>query len=117
MREVRLLGSELPLATASFLACVATILELRFEDLPRPRAGEDPVAGWTLSRWLGGLGLGLAPIADPAGFSWPGPWLAQAGERFVVMFGVTSGVVWDPAGGPEVVPAALEKGFSLAAAD
>ncbi len=90
--------SELPLATASFLACLATILELRFEDLPVPSAGEDPT-GWTVSRWLGGLGLGLARIADAASFSWPGPWIARAGGRFVVMYGVPSGVVWDPAGG------------------
>ena len=34
----------------------------------------DPWTVW--SNWLAGRGLGLVPIADPAGFSWPGPWLA-----------------------------------------
>jgi MOSC domain-containing protein YiiM len=66
---------------------------------------------------LGGLGLGLARVADPASFSWPGPWIARAGGRFVVMFGVPSGVVWDPAGGSEVQPADIQDGFLVAAAD
>ena len=117
MREVRLPESDLPIESASFLACLATTLELPFEELPLPSAGEDSVPGWTVSRWLGGLGLGLARIADPPTFSWPGPWIARAGGRFVVMYGVPSGVVWDPAGGPEVEPAALEDGFIVAASD
>jgi hypothetical protein len=117
MREVRPPQSDLPLEAASFVACLATILELPVEDLPRPAQDADPATGWGISRWLGGLGLGLARIADPASFSWPGPWIARAGGRFVVMFGVPSGVVWDPAGGPEVEPADLEDGFIVAAAD
>jgi hypothetical protein len=117
MREVRPPDSDLPVATATFLACLATILELAFEDLPRPSADADPATGWGMSRWLGGLGLGLARIADPPTFSWPGPWIARAGGRFVVMFGVPSGVVWDPAGGPEVESTDLEDGFLVAAAD
>ena len=117
MREVRLPESDLPLEAASFAACLATILELPFEALPRPAEGADPATGWGVSRWLGGLGLGLARIADPASFSWPGPWIARTAGRFVVMFGVPSGVVWDPAGGPEVEPADIEDGFLVAAAD
>src|SRR5437764_14929613 len=117
MREVRLPESDLPIATASFLACLATILELPIEDLPRPAAGEDSGPGWRISRWLGGLGLGLARIAEPETFSWPGPWIGRAGERFVVMYGVPSGAVWDPAGDGEIDPAALEDGFLVAAAD
>lgn len=117
MREVRLPESDLPLEAAAFTACLATILELPFEALPRPAEGADPATGWGMSRWLGGLGLGLARVADPASFSWPGPWIARAGGRFVVMFGVPSGVVWDPAGGPEVEPADIEDGFLVAAAD
>ena len=117
MREVRLPESELSLETASFLACLATILELPFEDLPLPPAGESLATGWTVSRWLGGLGLGLAKIADPATFSWAGPWIARTRGRFVVMYGVPSGVVWDPAGGSEVEPDSLEDGFLVAAAD
>ncbi|HUA49573.1 MAG TPA: MOSC domain-containing protein [Solirubrobacteraceae bacterium] len=119
MREVRLADSELPVQVASFMACLATIIELPVEQLPRPAAGEDPATGWTLTRWLGGLGMGLARIADPASFAWPGPWIGRAPdpERFVVMYGVPSGVVWDPAGGPEVDRAAIEDGFIVAASD
>jgi hypothetical protein len=122
MREVRLPPSDLPLDAASFLACLATIVELPLADLPRPREDEDP-PGWTVPRWLGGLGLGLARIADPASFSWPGPWIARirpprpAPRRSVVMFGVPSGVVWDPGGGGEVDPLWIEDGFLVAAAD
>ncbi len=123
MREVRLPESDLPPETGSFLACLATILELPYEALPTPPANEDPAAGWVVPRWLGGLGLGLARIADPASFSWPGPWIARlratepGGLRSVVMYGVPSGVVWDPAGGPEIEPESIEDGFIVAAAD
>jgi hypothetical protein len=108
---------------ASFLACLATILELPFDELPRPAAGEDPVSGWTASRWLGGLGLGLVPIAGASSFSWPGPWIARvrpraaAEARYVVMFGVPSGVVWDPAGDGAVEATGIEAGILVAAAD
>jgi hypothetical protein len=42
-------------------------------------------------------------MADAASFSWPGPWIARrpardgSGPRSVVMFGVPSGAIWDPA--------------------
>ncbi len=61
----------------SFLACVSYILELAPADLPQPAADEDPALGWTVSRWLGGLGMGIAGLADPASFAWPGPWIAR----------------------------------------
>jgi hypothetical protein len=117
MREVRLPDSELPLEAASFLACLATVLELPFDRMPPTAAGEDLPTGWTVSRWLGGLGLGLARIASPSSFSWPGPWIARAKGRFVVMYGVPSGVVWDPAGGTAIDADSIEDGFLVAAAD
>lgn len=123
MREVAIPSRGLDLDAGSFLACLATILELPFEDLPRPAADEDPASGWTLSRWLGGRGLGLARIADPASFSWPGPWIARgsprgsADRRSVVMYGIPSGVVWDPAGGAAMENRSIEDGFVVAAAD
>jgi hypothetical protein len=117
MREVRLPESELPPEAASFLACLATILELPFDRLPALGAGEDPASGWTVSRWLGGLGLGLARIANPADFTWAGPWIGRAGGRFVVMYGVPSGIVWDPAGGPEIDRDSVQEGFLVAAGD
>jgi hypothetical protein len=74
-------------------------------------------------RWLGGLGLGLVPIADAASFSWAGPWIGWVrppddGERrAVVMYGVPSGVVWDPSGVTENDGWQLEGGFAVAALD
>ncbi|HSC04561.1 MAG TPA: hypothetical protein VLC49_14625, partial [Solirubrobacteraceae bacterium] len=119
MREVRLPESEEPREAASFLACLATVLELPFEDLPRPAEGADHATGWGMSRWLGRFGLGLARVAEPTSFSWPGPWIARvtAPHRYVVMYGVPSGVVWDPAGDGEVEPDSIEDGFLVAAAD
>jgi hypothetical protein len=105
------------------LACVATILEIPIEELPHPAPDEDPAAGWTISRWLGGRGLGLVRIADPVSFSGPGPWIARveaaAPSEFchVVMYGVPSGVVWDPAGRSRSAGGSIVEGFLLAAAD
>ncbi len=85
----------------SFAACIATILELPFSEVIGPEPGEE-VGGKRVARWLGGFGVGLVPIANPTSFAWPGPWIARMrrdGEhRAVIMFGVPSGVVWDPAG-------------------
>jgi MOSC domain len=126
MREVSIPSEAgaLPRPVASFLACVATIIEAPFDLLPRPARGEDPATGWTVTRWLGGLGLGLAAVADARSFSWPGPWIARShpdspgAARSVVMFGVPSGVVWDPAGAAdEFDPDWIADGFLVAAAD
>lgn len=108
---------------SSFLACLATVLELSPRRLPALASEEDPATGWTVSRWLGGLGLGLAKVAEPSTFTWPGPWLARVKQpddphpRFVVMYGVPSGVVWDPAGDGAVDNEWLVDGFLIAAGD
>ena len=122
MREVDLPGSALDLQVASFRASLATILELPLEALPELQTGEDPATGWVASRWLGGLGLGLARVAGAGSFAWAGPWLARIRPpdgrlRFVVMYGVPSGVVWDPGGDGVVESAWIEDGFVVAAAD
>ena len=121
MREVGLPpDSSLPADTATFLACVATILELPLADLPVP-ADDDPGTGWAVMRWLGGRGLGLVPIAAPAAFAWAGPWIARvraAGERrAVVMYGVPSGVAWDPSGVTQADGWTIEDGFLVAPLD
>ncbi len=119
MREVDLDGAAGDLASASLRACLATILELPAAEIPA-LAGEDPATGGTISRWLGGLGLGLVRLADPGSFAWPGPWLgvvAAPERRFVVMYGVPSGVVWDPGGDGVVKRGAIEDAFLVAAAD
>jgi MOSC domain len=63
-------------------------------------------------QWLAERNLGLVPIADAAGFDWPGHWLARVraddGDHVVVMFGSPSGPMHDPAG-------ALARGGSIEA--
>jgi hypothetical protein len=124
LKEASLADAALPVDTASFLSCLATILELPVDDLPALSAGEDAATGWTVSRWLGGLGLGLARVAEPGSFTWAGPWLglvqppaASGARRWVVMYGVPSGVVWDPAGDGAVEREWVQDGFVIAAAD
>lgn len=122
MKEISFPESELSRDAASFLACLASILELPAEQLPMPSRHEDAATGWTVSRWLSGLGLGLVPIAEPATFSWAGPWIARirlpdGNRRSVVMYGVPSGVIWDPAGEGEIDPVWIETGFVVAATD
>ncbi len=83
----------------SFASCLASALGLDRDALPTPD-GEHAVF-WR--QWLAGRNLGLVPISDPASFSWPGFWIAAAeapggGRDAVLMFGVPSGPVLDPAG-------------------
>jgi hypothetical protein len=122
VKEVGLPTSGSSVDARSFVACLATVLELPVEELPAPAADEDAATGWSVSRRLGGLGVGLVRIADPATFVWPGPWLARvrppgAERRTVVMYGVPSGVVWDPAGDARVDHSWIEDAFLVAASD
>ena len=115
-----------PLATSgplqrSVAACLASILELDAGDVPVPDA-EHPEP-WTVWRnWLGQRGLGLVPIADPASFNWPGPWVAllraAEGDGCVgaVAFGSPPGLAWTPLGGPEAFEA-VQLGYLIAPTD
>ena len=119
MREVSAAGTS---EAATFAASVASILELPLAAVPQSPPGEG-VGGWRMSRWLGGLGLGLVPVSDAAAFSWPGPWIglgraaSEPTRRAVVMFGVPSGVVFDPSPGAVAEDFSLEAGFVIAAGD
>lgn len=123
MKEVTIPEGNLSLDVASFLACLASILEMPVELLPLPGPDEDPATGWTVSRWLGGLGLGLARLADPTAFSWAGPWIARvrrpgtACRHAVVMYGVPSGLLWDPTGNGGIDNGWIQDGFLVAATD
>jgi len=82
--------------SSTLAACVAQIVGAATAEVPLD-SGE-------LRAWLAERGLGLVPVADAADFSWAGPWIARrpgwdgGGPRAVVMFGVPSGPIWDPAG-------------------
>jgi len=81
---------------STLAACVATLVGAP--------ASEVPLDTEEQRAWLAERGLGLVPVADAATFAWAGPWIAlrpalEGGGRFAVtMFGVPSGVTWDPAG-------------------
>jgi hypothetical protein len=123
VKETTLWRPGLSVDAASFLACLATILELPEGEVPDPSSSKDPSTDWNVLAWLGSLGVGLVSVAEPTEFAWPGPWIArvqsEGGERrSVVMYGRSpSGVVWDPAGGDPVRPEQIQEGFVVAAED
>lgn len=119
MREPRDVPADLPPLTRSGVACLAAILELDAAEVPVPPADHpDPWTAWR--NWLAERGLGLVPVADPAGFSWAGPWLAilrGEGRRVcAVAYGPPSTIAWHPFGGPETF-ADVEAGYVVAPAD
>jgi hypothetical protein len=100
---------------------LASLLELDVAEVPLP--DERHPQPWTVWRhWLGQRGLGLVPIADPASFDWPGPWLAMVraadGECCVgaVAFGAPPGLAWNPLGGLETFDA-VDFGYMISPAD
>jgi hypothetical protein len=70
MKEVSLPAPVVDVERESFRATLATILALTM--VPELTEVQDPATGWRVSRWLGGLGLGLVPVGEPASFAWPG---------------------------------------------
>ncbi len=91
-----------PLAR-SIAGCIAAIAELEPSEVPVP-GGDHPWTAWRT--WLAGRGLGLVPVAEPARFNWPGPWIAllagEGDERVAALaFGAPPGIVWHPLGGDE----------------
>jgi hypothetical protein len=81
--------------SSTLAACVAHIAGASASEVPLDQDEQ--------RAWLGERGLGLVPVKDAATFSWAGPWIARrpshdgGGPRAVVMFGVPSGPIWDPA--------------------
>jgi hypothetical protein len=71
-------------------------------------------------QWLAERNLGLVPVADPGTFEWPGRWIAQVrtadGDHAVVMFGVPSGPLFDPADALSRA-GTIEEGWLLAPLD
>jgi hypothetical protein len=77
---------------SSLRECVAQVLGAEAADLP----GEES----ELRGWLAQRGLGLVAVADPAGFSWPGPFLARGEREWAVLFGVPPGPLHGALDGP-----------------
>jgi hypothetical protein len=107
-------------AQGAFAACIAAVLELSTDEVPAPEPGVDLPEGWR--RWLGERGVGLVAVERAATFSWAGPWIARVRPatgpaRAVVMYGVPSGVAWDPCGVTSREGWTIEDGFVLAALD
>jgi MOSC domain len=105
----------------SVAACLAAILEIDVAEVPVP--DERHPEPWTVWRnWLAQRALGLVPIAEPAAFSWPGPWIALLraadgdGQVGAVAFGAPPGLAWHPLRGPETFDA-VEAGYVVAPAD
>lgn len=103
-------------AERSLAACLASLLELELSAIPAP--GEAPPLV-VVRQWLAERGLGLVAVADPETFSWAGPWIAGVTdedhtERYVIMFGVPSGVIFDPLGLPADAAGRVDAGYVLA---
>ena len=71
--------------------------------LPAPRRAMSRSTPRSSGRGLPSARSGSCRWPDAAAFSWAGPWIARrpardgSGPRAVVMFGVPSGAIWDPA--------------------
>jgi hypothetical protein len=106
---------------ASVAAVVTSILGLEAGEVPVPEDGHPEP--WTVWRsWLSQRGVGLVPIAAPATFNWPGPWVAVLraadgdGQVGALAFGSPPGIAWHPLDGPETFDA-VEAGYVIAPAD
>lgn len=110
-------------------ACIASVTETPLSEVPQPAADlRGAIAQWR--SWLAGRGAGLISLADPAGFNWPGYWLAVLGDddasqpgsaTAVLMFGTPSGVVLSPQQpdlvGTAATDLAIRAGYVIAGLD
>lgn len=105
----------------SFAACLASVTEAGRHEVPLPDSDfRGAMAHWR--SWLAGRGFGLAPLAQPRKFNWPGYWLAVLGDdKAVLLFGTPSGVVLSPQDSSLLGRPALDldvrDGFVLASLD
>jgi MOSC domain-containing protein YiiM len=109
--ELPLLAGPGSTSVRSFATCLASVMEVPGGRVPlSAEALPEAVGLWR--QWLAGRGFGLAELARPQTFNWPGYWIAvvathQVEERAaVLMFGTPAGVVLSPAA-PELVGRAL----------
>lgn len=126
MLELPLLAGPGSTAMRSFATCLASVMEVPAGRVPlSAEALPEAVGLWR--QWLAANGLGLAELARPQTFNWPGYWIAvvatdQAeGRAAVLMFGTPAGVVLSPSA-PELLGLALTDlevvaGFAVAGLD
>ncbi len=76
-------------------------MEVPAAHVPLPEGTlREAVGQWR--QWLAGRGFGLAELAQPQTFNWPGYWIALVraenteGSTAVLMFGTPAGVVLSP---------------------
>lgn len=127
MLELTLLAGPGSATVRSFATCLASVTEVSAARVPLPE-GPLPEAVGQWRQWLAGRGLGLAELAKPQAFNWPGYWIgivasehAGDGRVAVLMFGTPAGVVLSPAAsdlaGLPLTELDVVSGFVVAALD
>lgn len=101
MRELTLLAGPGSTTVRSFATCLCSVMEVPAAHVPLPEGTlREAVGQWR--QWLAGRGFGLAELAQPQTFNWPGYWIALVraenteGSTAVLMFGTPAGVVLSP---------------------
>jgi hypothetical protein len=125
--ELTLLAGPGSTTVRSFATCLASVMEVPAAHVPLPVGPfQDAMGQWR--QWLAGRGFGLAELAKPQTFNWPGYWIAvvapddaESARTAVLMFGTPAGVVLSPAT-PDLVGLPLTElgvvaGFAVAALD
>lgn len=102
MLELTLLPGLGSATVRSFATCLSSVMETPAGHVPLPTGEfQDAVIQWR--QWLASRGFGLAELAKPQTFNWPGYWIAVVktgsaeGQAAVLMFGTPAGVVMSPA--------------------
>ena len=126
MLELTLLAGPGSATVRSFATCLASVMETPAAHVPLPTGTlEEGVGQWR--QWLAGRSVGLAELAKPQTFNWPGYWIAVVatdnaeGRAAVLMFGTPAGVVLSPAAaelvGRPLTELDVVAGYTVAALD
>jgi MOSC domain-containing protein YiiM len=126
MLELTLLAGSGSTTVRSLATCLCSVMEVPAAHVPLPTGTlQEAMGQWR--QWLAGRGFGLAELAKPQAFSWPGYWIALVrtgstqSSTAVLMFGTPAGVVLSP-GAPNLVGTPLPgldvvAGYALASLD
>lgn len=101
MLELTLLAGPGSTTVRSFATCLCSVMEIPAAHVPLPTGTlQEAMGQWR--QWLAGRGFGLAELAKPQAFNWPGYWIALVrtesteDSTAVLMFGTPAGVVLSP---------------------